>query len=193
MSICILLKSREAFIPASCNFLIASHMADFDGEVNIHVTGDDKVPDDLNLVSDAQVADDVPLVEEAQELSDKAMDAIVEVSPADGGAEIIEQKFNQFSQMYKLIGGYDVEAKLVMRERERQHARKALQKISKDKKNEKRRLNRIKERVNKIKNDALPELMHFMMQNEVKRRDKAAIAKCVAKSQATSKASSSKG
>jgi hypothetical protein len=193
MCVCILLKSSGTFLRTSCYFFSAFLMADSDGEVHIHVTGDDKVPDDLNLVSDAQVADDVPLVEEAQELSDKARDAIVEVSPADGGAEIIEQKFNQFSQMYKLIGGYDVEAKLVMRERERQHARKALQKISKDKKNEKRRLNRIKERVNKIKNDALPELMHFMMQNEVKRRDKAAIAKCVAKSQATSKASSSKG
>jgi hypothetical protein len=133
MSICILLKSREAFFPASCNFLIASHMADFDGEVNNHVTGDDKVPDDLNLVSDAQVAEDVPLVEEAQELSDKAMDAIVEVPPANTGAEIIEEQFNQFSKMYKMIGGYDVEAQLVSRERERQHARKVLQKISKDK------------------------------------------------------------
>ena len=54
-------------------------------------------------------------------------------------------------------------------------------------------MNRIKEKGSKLKNDALPELMHFMMQSEVKRRDKAAIAKCVAKSQATSKASSSKG
>ncbi len=64
--------------------------------------------------------------------------------------------------------------------------------ISKDKKNEKRRSNRNKERMNEIRNDALPELMHFMTQNEVKRRDKAAIAKCKAKSHATSKASSSK-
>ena len=120
------------------------------------------------------------------------MDAIVEVPPATTGAQIIEEQINQFSKMYQMIGGYDVEAQLVMRERERLQARKVLQKISKDKRNEKRRLNRIKERVNKIKNDALPELMHFMMQNEVKRRDKAAIAKCVAKSQSASKASSSK-
>jgi hypothetical protein len=192
MCVCILLKSSETFFRASCYFLIASLMADFDAEVNIHVTGDDEVPDDSNLISDAPVADDVPLVGEAQERSDKAMDAIVEVPPATTGAEIIEEKFNQFSKMYKMIGGYDVEAQLVMRERERLQARKVLQKISKDKRNEKRRLNRIKERVNKIKNDALPELMHFMMQNEVRRRDKAAIAKCVAKSQSASKASSSK-
>ena len=168
-------------------------MAGFDGEVNIHLTGDDKVPDDLNLDSDAPVADDVPQEKEAKKLSDKAMDAIVEVPPATTGAEIIEEKFNQFSKMYKMIGGYDVEAQLVMREQERQHARKVLQQISKDKRNEKRRLKRIKERVNKIKNDALPELMHFMMHNEVKRRDKAALAKCVAKRKPTSKASSSKG
>ncbi len=168
-------------------------MADFDAEVNIHVTGDDEVPNDSNLISDAPVADDVPLVGEAQERSDKAMDAIVEVPPATTGAEIIEEKFNQFSKMYKMIGGYDVEAQLVMRERERQHARKVLQKISKDKRNEKRRLSRIKERVNKIKNDALPELMHFMMQNELKRRDKEAVAKIMAKRKATSKQSCSKG
>jgi hypothetical protein len=192
MCVCILLKSGETFFHASCYFLFASLMADFDAEVNIHVTGDDEVPDDSNLISDAPVADDVPLVGEAQERSDKAMDAIVEVPPATTGAEIIEEKFNQFSKMYKMIGGYDVEAQLVMRERERLQARKVLQKISKDKRNEKRRLNRIKERVNKIKNDALPELMHFMMQSEVKRRGKAAIAKCVAKSQSASKASSSK-
>jgi hypothetical protein len=85
-------------------------MADFDAEVNIHVTGDDEVPDDSNLISDAPVADDVPLVGEAQERSDKAMDAIVEVPPATTGAQIIEEKFNQFSKMYKMIGGYDVEA-----------------------------------------------------------------------------------
>jgi hypothetical protein len=193
MSICILLKSREAFFPASCYFLIASHMADFDGEVNLQVTGDVKVPDDLKLVSDAQVADDVPRVEEEQELSEKAMDAIVEVPPANTGAEISEEKLNQLNTMYKMIGGYDVEAQLVKREQERQHARKLLQQISKDKRNEKRRLKRIKERVNKIKNDALPELMHFMMHNEVKRRDKAALAKCVAKRKPTSKASCSKG
>jgi hypothetical protein len=79
MSICIWLKSRVAFVPASCYFFFASHMADVDGEVNLQVTGDVKVPDDLKLVSDAQVADDVARVEEEQELSEKAMDAIVEV------------------------------------------------------------------------------------------------------------------
>jgi hypothetical protein len=125
-------------------------------------------------------------------VSDKAKDAIVEVPPALTGADVVEESFNKFSKIYKMIGGYDVEAQLQMRERERLHARKVLQKISKDKKNEKRRLNRIKERVNKIKNDALPELMHFMMQNEVRRRGKAAIAKCKATSQSSSKASSSK-
>jgi hypothetical protein len=185
MTICILLKSRKAFFPASSHFLIASHMAGFDGEVNIPLTGEDKVPDDWNLDSDAPDADDVPQEKEAKQLSDKAMDAMVEVPPATTGAEIIEEKFNQFSKMYKMIGGYDVEAQLVMRERDRQQARKVLQKISKDKRNEKRRLKRIKERVNKIKDDALPELMHFMMQNEVKRRDKAAIAKIMAKSKAS--------
>jgi hypothetical protein len=105
-----MLKSSEAFFRASCYFLFASLMADFDAEVNIHVTGDDEVPDDSNLISDAPVADDVPLVGEAQERSDKAMDAIVEVPPATTGAQIIEEKFNQFSKMYKMIGGYDVEA-----------------------------------------------------------------------------------
>ncbi len=135
---------------------------------------------------------DVPLAEEAEEGLEQAKDAMVEVPLALTDGDKVEECFNKFSKIYKAIGGYDVEAQLVMRERERLQARKVLQKISKDKRNEKRRLNRIKERVNKIKNDALPELMHFMMQNEVKRRGKAAIATCVAKSQSASKPSSSK-
>jgi hypothetical protein len=194
MSICIWLKSRVAFVPASCYFFFASHMADVDGEVNLQVTGDVKVPDDLKLVSDAQVADDVARVlKKNKSFQRKRWMRLSKSLPANTGAETSKEKLYQLNTMYKMIGGYDEEALLVKREQERQDARKHMRQIWKDKRNEQQRLRRIKERVNKIVNDALPELMQFVMHNEVQRRDKAALAKCVAKRQLTSKASCSKG
>ncbi len=102
------------------------------------------------MISDAPAPRDVPLVGEAREGSKKAHDAIVEVPQARIDGEAVEDSFLKISKIYKMIGGYDVEAQLQMREGQRLEARKVLQKISKDKRNEKKRLNRIKERV-KIK------------------------------------------
>ena len=107
-------------------------------------------------------------------------------------AYIQEANFDSFNKIYKMIGGYDVEAQVRARERDRVVARSVLTKISKEERNEKRRLKHIKERVSKTKSDAFPELMRFMMQNEVRRREKAELAKSKAKGRATSKAYSCK-
>ncbi len=122
-------------------------MADSDAEVNIHVGSEDEAQVASKVISDAPAPRDVPLAGEAKEGSEKAHDAIVEVPQARIDGDAVEESFHKFSKIYKMIGGYDVEAQLQMREGQRPEARKALQKISKGKRNEKKRLGRIKERV----------------------------------------------
>jgi hypothetical protein len=134
----------------------------------------------------------VPHSTQAVEEPKMSEDPTVKAPLALACGDELEENFNRLSRIYKMIGGYDVEAQLRNREQERHRARKVLQSVNRDKKNEKRRLKRIKERVSNIKSDALPELMHFMIQIEVKRREKAELAKSKAQGRATSKASSSK-
>ena len=145
-------KGRETFFRASRYFAVVALMADSDAEVNIHVGSEDEAQVASKVISDAPAPRDVPLAGEAKEGSEKAHDAIVEVPHARTDGDVVEESFHKLSKIYKMIGGYDVEAQLQIRESERLHARKVLQHISKDKKNEKRRLNRIKERVSKVKN-----------------------------------------
>ncbi len=83
----------------------------------------------------------VPHSTQAVEEPKMSEDPTVKVPLALACGVELEENFNRFIRIYKMIGGYDVEVQLRNRKQERQRARKALQSINRDRKNEKRRLN----------------------------------------------------